>query len=91
MVSRDDNQFVIYPSYFDRSLTRLQGRRVSQKHAVDKPTLETLAKAAKSLGLSPVLEKNTAHSSTPWKKEGRMLITKKGSKTKVLLQLSNRL
>jgi signal recognition particle subunit SRP19 len=91
MVSRDDNQLVIYPSYFDGSLSRLKGRRISQKHAVEKPSLETIAKAAKSLGLNPVLEKNAAHSSTPWKKEGRLLIEKKGPKTKVLLQLSNRL
>jgi signal recognition particle subunit SRP19 len=91
MVSRDDNKYVIYPVYFDSTVSRLNGRRVAKKHAVEKPSLENLAKAAKSLGLNPVLEKDAVHSSTPWKKEGRILVEKKGSKTKLLLQLANRL
>jgi signal recognition particle subunit SRP19 len=91
MVSRDDKKYVIYPIYFDRSISRLKGRKVSQKHAVEKPSLENIAKAAKSLGLNPILEKNATHSSTPWKREGRILIGKKGPKSKLLLQLSNRL
>jgi signal recognition particle subunit SRP19 len=91
MVSRDDNKYVIYPVYFDSTVSRLNGRRVAKKHAVEKPSLENLAKAAKSLGLNPVLEKDAVHSSTPWKKEGRILVEKKGPKTKLLLQLANRL
>jgi signal recognition particle subunit SRP19 len=91
MVSRDDNKYVIYPVYFDSAVSRLNGRRVAKKHAVEKPSLENLAKAAKSLGLNPVLEKDAVHSSTPWKKEGRILVEKKGPKTKLLLQLANRL
>ena len=91
MVSRDDKKYVIYPLYFDRSVSRLHGRKVSQKHAVEKPSLENIAKAAKSLGLNPILEKNATHSSTPWKQEGRILVEKKGPKSKLLLQLSNRL
>ena len=91
MVSRDDNKYVIYPLYFDRSRSRMKGRRVSANHAVEKPSLENIAKAAKSLGLNPILEKNATHASIPWKKEGRILVEKKGPKTKLLLQLSNRL
>jgi len=91
MVSRDDNKYVIYPLYFDRSRSRMNGRRVSASQAVEKPSLENIAKAAKSLGLNPILEKNAAHASIPWKKEGRILVEKKGPKTKLLLQLSNRL
>jgi signal recognition particle subunit SRP19 len=91
MVSRADNTYVIYPLYFDRSISRLKGRKVSQKYAVEKPSLENIAKAAKSLGLNPILEKNATHSSVPWKREGRLLIEKKGPKSKLLLQISNRL
>jgi signal recognition particle subunit SRP19 len=91
MVSRDDNKHVIYPLYFDNTVSRLNGRKVAKKHAVEKPSLENIAKAAKSLGLNPILEKDAIHSSAPWKKEGRILVEKKGPKTKLLLQLSNRL
>ncbi|PNX45564.1 MAG: hypothetical protein BV459_08150 [Thermoplasmata archaeon M11B2D] len=91
MVSRDDNKYVIYPLYFDVTVSRSNGRRVARKHSVEKPTLETIAKAAKSLGLNPILEKDALHSSTHWKKEGRILVEKKGPKTRLLLQLSSRL
>ena len=91
MVSRDENKYVIYPVYFDRAVSRSNGRKVAKKHAVEKPSLEAIAKAAKSLGLNPFLEKDAIYPSTPWKKEGRILIEKKAQKTKLLQQLSNRL
>lgn len=91
MVSRDDDKYVIYPVYFDSAVSRLKGRKVAKKHAVEKPSLETIAKAAKSLGLNPILEKDAIHSSSPWKKDGRILVDKKGAKTHLLLQISNRM
>jgi len=91
MVTRDENKYVIYPLYFDRTVSRLKGRKVAKKYAVEKPVLENIAKAAQSLKLNPIIEKNGIHSSTPWKKEGRILIEKKGPKTQLLIQLANRL
>ena len=91
MVSKDENKYVIYPQYFDSMVSRLNGRKVAKKHAVEKPSLENIAKAAQSLGLNPILEKDGAHPSTPWKKEGRILVEKKVPKTKLLIQLANRL
>jgi len=91
MVSRDDSTYVIYPVYFDSAVSRFHGRRVSKKYAVEKPSLENLAKAAKSLGLLSAIEKDAVFPSTPWKKDGRILIEKKGPKTKLLIQLANRL
>ena len=49
MVSKEENKYVIWPVYFDKSASKIQGRRVSKKHAVEKPSLENIAKAAKSL------------------------------------------
>ena len=91
MVSRDEGKYVIWPIYFDKSISRLYGRKIIKKQAVEKPSLESIAKAAKSLGLHPVLERNCAHPSRHWKKEGRILIDKKGPKGKLLLQIANRL
>jgi signal recognition particle subunit SRP19 len=91
MVTRDENKYVIYPVYFDRAISRFNGRKVAKKYAVEKPTLETILKAAQSLKLNPLIEKDRMHSSTPWKKEGRILIEKKGPKTKLLIQIANRL
>ena len=91
MVFRGDNKYVVWPIYFDKSISRLAGRKVSKKHAVEKPIIENIGKAAKSLGLNPVLEKDIAHPSKYWKKEGRILIDKKNSKSKLLVQIANRL
>ena len=91
MVSRGEEKYVVYPIYFDKSVSRLSGRKVSKKNAVDKPTIENISKAAKSLGLNPVLEKETAHPSRNWKKEGRILVDKKDTKNKILTQIAKRM
>ncbi len=88
MVSRGENKFVIYPIYFDKTVSRFSGRKVSLKNAIEKPNIEDIVKAAKSLGLNPVLEKESAHSSYPWRKEGRILVDKKNSKSKILVSIS---
>ncbi len=91
MVSRGEDKYVVYPIYFDKSVSKLAGRKVSKKQSIEKPNIEDIEKAAKSLGLNPVLEKNIAHPSRHWKKEGRVLIDKKDSKTKLLKQIASRL
>jgi signal recognition particle subunit SRP19 len=91
MVSRGEDKYVVWPIYFDKSASRLAGRKVSKKQAIEKPNVEAISKAAKSLGLNPILEKNCAHPSRHWKKEGRVLIDKKDSKSKLLTKIANRL
>jgi signal recognition particle subunit SRP19 len=91
MVSKGEEKFVVWPVYFDKTVSRIAGRKVSKKDAVEKPSAENIAKAAKSLGLNPVLEKNAMHPSKNWKKEGRVLIDKKDSKSKLLRQISKRM
>ena len=91
MVSKGEDKYVIWPLYFDKSVSRMNGRKVARKHAVEKPNIEDIAKAAKSLGLHPVLEKDCAYPSRRWKKEGRVLVDKKDAKSKVLVQIANRL
>lgn len=91
MVSKGEDKYVVWPIYFDKSISRLAGRKVSKKHAVEKPTAENISKVAKSLGLNPIFEKECAHPSKNWKKDGRVLIDKKDSKSKLLVQIANRL
>ena len=91
MVSRGEEKFVVWPIYFDKSVSRLSGRKVAKKNAVEKPSAEAIVKAAKSLGLNPIFEKEAAYPSKHWKKEGRILIDKKDTKSKLLNQIANRL
>ncbi|MDH7507413.1 MAG: signal recognition particle subunit SRP19/SEC65 family protein, partial [Candidatus Thermoplasmatota archaeon] len=79
MVSRNENKIVIYPIYFDKTISRISGRKVSLKNAVEKPNIEEIYKAAKSLGLNPVLEKEVSHPFHSWRKDGRILVDKKDS------------
>jgi signal recognition particle subunit SRP19 len=88
MVSRGEEKYVVYPIYFDKSVSRLKGRRVSSKYAVEKPSIDNILKAAKSLDLNPILEKETFHSSKPYRQEGRILIDQKDSKNKLLIQIA---
>ncbi len=91
MVSRGEDKYVIWPIYFDNSISRLEGRRVAKKYAIEKPSVESIIKAAKSLGLNPTLEKDRAYPSRHRKKEGRVLVDKKDSKSKLLIKIANRL
>ena len=91
MVSKGEGKWVIWPVYFNKSVSRLNGRRISKKYAIEKPSSEGIAKAAKSLGINPILEKNCAYPKKHWKKEGRILVDKGESKSKLLLQIAKRL
>jgi signal recognition particle subunit SRP19 len=91
MVSRGEDKYVIWPIYFDKSISRLNGRKIAKKYAIEKPTIEAISKAAKSLGLNPKLEKDCAYPSNHWKKQGRILVDKKESKSKIIKQIANRM
>lgn len=64
---------VIWPSYFSKSLSRNQGRRVPLSLAVRNPGSETVAEAAVSLGMKTQLEEG-AYPSTWWKRTGKVLV-----------------
>jgi signal recognition particle subunit SRP19 len=88
MVSRGEEKYVVYPVYFDKTVSRIKGRRVPLKYAVEKPSIDDILKATKSIGLNPIVEKESCHSSRPWRQEGRILIEKKDSKNKLLIQIA---
>jgi signal recognition particle subunit SRP19 len=91
MVSRDDKIFVIWPEYFDINLSRSEGRRVPKKYSVQSPRVEDIAKAAKLLGLKPIVEEDRAYPGKWWKKSGRVLVPKKLRKQKILLKIGQKL
>lgn len=88
---REDNRYIIYPIYFDSSVSHKDGRRVSKKLGVEKPDNVRIAKAAKNLGFNPTIEEDCAHPKRHWKQEGRVLIDKKQSKQSMITQIANSL
>ncbi len=88
MVSRDENRIVLWPEYFDKMLTKEQGRRVPLKLAINNPTVEEIAKASKRLKLIPKIESNKSYPSRWWRRSGRVLVRAKARKTKIIRQVA---
>lgn len=91
MVGRDEGKLVLWPHYFDRNLTRAQGRRVPAELAVEDPKAGHIANAARSLGLKAELEEDARPPAFWHKSKGRVLVPKKGKKEEVLRQIASRL
>lgn len=90
MVSRDDGKLVLWPSYFDKAEPR-PWRRVAKGLAIENPTAEAIAKIAAAMHLKPILEKGVSHPKRWWKKEGRVLVDARGSKSVLLQQIAQKL
>jgi len=83
---------VYWPQYFDIKRSRSDGRRLSQKLAIDKVTAESVAKAARRLGYKAELESNYKYPRSWYDEPGRILIDTKGKKkSKVLLEVAKEL
>jgi signal recognition particle subunit SRP19 len=88
---RKDNKYVIYPLYFDQSISRKDGRRVPTKLSCEKPSITEIAKVAKNLGFNPQIEEEAGHPRRSWKKDGRILIDKKEAKQSIILRIAKSL
>ena len=87
--------YVIWPIYFDSSISRSECRRVPLSLAIRNPTAEQIAKAARSLGWRVELEPGS-HPAYWWKRTGKVIIDpgkpmKKGEVIKTLAQTLKRM
>ena len=84
MMDHNPDRICVWPGYFDTRLSRRSGRRVPKDSSVIKPDLEGLFLAARKLGLKKIKrEEGTSHPSRPHMKEGRMWVSRGGSKQSV--------
>jgi signal recognition particle subunit SRP19 len=90
-VARKDKPVVLYPAYFDSGRSREAGRRVSRSLAIPSPKVEEVHQAARALGLQAVIDPDRSHPTTPWQKEGRVLIQGDYVKTSVLKRIAEKL
>jgi len=91
MVSKGADRFALWPRYFDRSLSRSQGRRVPEGLAVRGPDAAWIEAASRKLGLDPLREEKARDPSVPYEAAGRVLVVKKGSKEATLRLVAQRL
>lgn len=88
---KGERPIILYPAYFDLGRSREAGRRVAKRWAVETPTAEEVAAAAKALGLQPEIEEGKAFPSTPWRKEGRVLVRADFFKTSIVQKVARRI
>jgi len=88
---RKQDKVIIWPTYFDQSKTRKDGRRVSKSLAVQSPKIMELQEAAQKTGLEFEVVAEKGYSKTPWVKTGMLLVEKKGSKEQVISRIAKQL
>lgn len=82
----------VYPCYFDASLSRKEGRRVSAAEAVSQPNISRIARAARAADLQVAEENASASHPARWfAKEGRLVIEYTGSKEELLHKIAAKL
>lgn len=88
MVLPRGKYIVLWPEYFDIKRSRKDGRMVSKHSAVERPSVEELAKAVESLGYNFTIEKDTAFPGAWWEGRGRVLVERKTKKSWLLKQVA---
>jgi signal recognition particle subunit SRP19 len=91
MVSKGADRFALWPRYFDRSLSRSQGRRVPESLAVKGPDSAWVEAAARKLGLEPERQERARDPSAPTEASGRVLVARKGSKEATVRLVAQRM
>lgn len=87
----DKAKLVIWPDYIDAAKTRAEGRITSKKTSVKSPVLREIEKAAKELGLNPVLEADKAYPKSWWETSGRVLVDRKAPKSVTVKQIAGKI
>jgi len=65
---------VLWPAYFDATLSRREGRRVAEDLAVESPTVDEIATAVQQVGYDSVVERDVAYPRQHWEAAGRVLV-----------------
>ena len=88
---RREGKLVLWPVYFDADHSRRVGRRVPKTLASNGVKAEEVFQAALELGLNPDLRVGATHPRCPWVREGAVLVDKRESKTRVVMDLARKI
>ncbi|MDF0590840.1 signal recognition particle protein Srp19 [Candidatus Methanocrinis natronophilus] len=89
-MSKKDGRLVIWPAYIDAGRSRGEGRQVSRRDALEKPTIDEMMAAAMEMGLQAEAERDKRYPKEWWEKSGRVLLQKKGPKTALVKEIARR-
>ncbi len=88
---RKQNKAIIWPTYFDQTKTRKEGRRVPKNLAVHSPKILEIQEAARKIGLEFEVVADKGYPKTPWTKTGMLLVEKRGSKEQIINRIAKQL
>ncbi|HMF31785.1 MAG TPA: signal recognition particle subunit SRP19/SEC65 family protein [Candidatus Lokiarchaeia archaeon] len=89
---RKKSKTIYWLAYFDKRLTRAEGRRLPKNEAVEKLTIEQLATAARALGYEVDVEPMAKFPAHWFERPGRILVDTSGQpKSKVLNKIGKQL
>ena len=89
---KDYEHVVVWLDYFNKTLPRDKGRKLSKEKCIFDPSLKELIEAAKAAGLD-LTETNekVRFPKRPYVRSGYIVIPKSGPKTKILKKISEKL
>ncbi len=89
---KDYEHVVVWLDYFNKTLPRDKGRKLSKEKCIFDPSLKELTEAAKAAGLE-LTETNekVRFPKRPYVRSGYIIIPKSGPKTKILNKISEKL
>ena len=89
---KDYEHVVVWLDYFNKTLPREKGRKLSKEKCVFDPSLKELIEATKAAGLE-LTESNekVRFPKRPYVRSGYVIVPKNGPKTKILNKISEKL
>jgi signal recognition particle subunit SRP19 len=91
---KDYDHYIIWLDYFNRSLSRGNGRKLKREFSVFDPTLEDLIDAARSVGYEPPHEDTNDHARyprRPFVRSGYVMFPKKEKKSILIQSIAEKL
>ena len=89
---KDYEHIVVWLDYFNKTLPRDKGRKLSKEKCIFDPSLKELIEAAKAAGLEPTeTDDKVRFPKRPYVRSGYIILPKDGPKTKILNKISEKL
>ena len=89
---KDYEHIVVWLDYFNKTLPRDKGRKLSKEKCIFDPSLKELIEASKAAGLEPTeTDDKVRFPKRPYVRSGYIILPKDGPKTKILNKISDKL
>jgi len=89
---KDYEHIVIWLDYFNKTLSRLKGRRLAKNRCIFDPSLNELIESANDAGLKPTAtDDQVRFPRRPFVRSGYIVLEKKMPKTKILNKIADKM